>query len=187
VSSLNRVIHGAPAATAPPAFGAAGPQFVDEWVTELLEEARAEGFAAGRREGFAAGREDMAGAADRIESAIGRAVTDLKRHREEAAAELVEAALAVAEFVLGHAPHDGGEAIAARIPQALADLDDEGLVIAVHPGDWDAVSAAVQLPAAATLTRDPSLRPGEARIAGRWATAELTRNAALAIAREVMS
>jgi len=31
------------------------------------------------------------------------------------------------------------------------------------------------------------LRPGEARINGRWASAELTREAALAIAREVLS
>jgi hypothetical protein len=61
------------------------------------------------------------------------------------------------------------------------------MVVAIHPQDWDSVRDIVRLPNNMTMDRDPSLRPGEARISGRWATAELTREAALQVAREVLS
>ena len=100
--------------------------------------------------------------------------------------ETIDTAVAIAEFVLGRAPHDDGAALARRIAEALPALDDDELTIAIHPQDWDAVGEAVQLPAGVTIERDPALRPGEARITGRWAQADLTREAALAVAREVL-
>ena len=97
------------------------------------------------------------------------------------------AALEVAAFVVGRLPADDGDAIASRIQDAITGLDDEDMVVAIHPQDWDAVSELVRLPNGVTMQRDPSLRPGEARVTGRWATADLTREAALEVAREVMS
>lgn len=184
---MNRVIRNATMTTAPKVYGQGAPVLVDAYMSDLLEQARAEGFEAGRREGFAAGRSDMAGAAERVQGAVGAAVADLVQVRAAAVTEAIDSALEIAEFVLGRSPHDDGATLAARVQDALRLLDDEELTVVIHPQDWDAVSNAVRLPNGVTMERDPSLRPGEARVSGRWATAELTREAALAVAREVLS
>lgn len=184
---MSRVIRNAAVATATPAFGRNGLQFVDDRTADLIEQARAEAFETGRREGFASGRSDMEGAITRIDGALRNAVGQLVQIRADAVEETIDAAFDVAAFVVGQAPHDDGGAVAARIRDAVGALDDEAMVITIHPQDWDVVSSLVRLPNGVTMERDPSLRPGEARIAGRWATAELTRDAALEVAREVLS
>lgn len=184
---MNRVIRNATVATAPQVYGHGAPVLIDAYMSELLEQARAEGFEAGRREGFEAGRADMAGAAARVEAAVGGAVADLVGMRAAAVTEAIESGVAIAEFVLGRTPHDDGAALAARVSEVLRLLDDEELTVVIHPQDWDAVSSAVRLPNGVTMERDPSLRPGEARISGRWACAELTQEAALEVAREALS
>lgn len=186
---MNRVIRNAAVAAAPPAFGNGngGLRFVDDATAQLIDQARAEAFAAGRREGVAAGRAEMEGAITRVEAALRAAVQDLNEYRATAVAETLDAALDVAAFVVGELPPDEGTALAGRIENAVAALDDEDMVVAIHPQDWDSVSDLVRLPNGITLQRDPSLRPGEARVSGRWATAELTREAALQVAREVLS
>ncbi|MCP4309134.1 MAG: hypothetical protein GY926_16375 [bacterium] len=183
---MSRVIRNAAVTATAPAFSRGGLQFVDDSTADLIEQARAEAFAEGRSEGFAAGRSDMDGAISRIDSALRIAVTELTQIRHEAVNETIEAAFDVAAFVIGQAPADDGEAVAARIDEAITALDEETMTIAIHPQDWDAVSSKVRLPNGVSMERDPSLRPGEARIAGRWATAELTREAALEVAREVL-
>lgn len=183
---MSRVIRNAAVTATAPAFSRGGLQFVDDWTAELIEKARAEAFEAGRSEGFAAGRSDMDGAISRIDGALRTAVSDLSQIRSNAVSETIEAAFDVAAFVIGQAPADDGAAVAARIREAIAALDEETMTIAIHPQDWDAVSSLVRLPNGVTMERDPALRPGEARIAGRWATAELTREAALEVAREVL-
>jgi flagellar biosynthesis/type III secretory pathway protein FliH len=174
-------------ATTTSAFGRDSRQFVDDWTAQIIETARAEAFAEGRKEGFSAGRSDMEETVSRVDAALRNAVAQLTQMRSAAIEETIDAAFEVAAFVVGQTPHDDGGAVAARIRSAIADLDDEAMVIAIHPQDWDTVSAEVRLPNGVTMERDPSLRPGEARIAGRWATAELTREAALEVAREVLS
>ncbi len=183
---MNRVIRNAAVATATPAFGKQGRQFVDDWTAELIEQARAEAFEAGRREGVAAGRSDVEGAVSRLDSALNSAVRNLTELRANAVAETIGAALDVAEFVVGTVPNAEGAEVAERIRNAIGALDDEAMVVSIHPQDWDTVSTMVRLPNGVTMERDPSLRPGEARIEGRWATAELTREAALEVAREVL-
>ena len=174
-------------ATAPRPYGHGAPFLVDDNMTDLIEQARAEAFEAGRREGFAAGRADMAAAAQRVESAINGAIADAVQMRADCVHETIGAALEVAEFVLGRVAHDDGASLAPRVEDALRNLDDEELTVAIHPQDWDAVRSAVRMPNGVSMERDPSLRPGEARITGRWATADLTRQAALEVAREVLS
>lgn len=183
---MNRVIRNATVATAPRAYGQGAPVLVDDYMAELIEQARTEAFAAGRREGFAAGQADMAGTAERVQNALAGAASDLVRMRTECVKDAIDAAFEVAEFVLGRTPHDDGESLIPRIEGALRNIDEEELVVVIHPQDWDAVSSAVRLPNGVTIERDPALRPGEARINGRWASAELTREAALSIAREVL-
>lgn len=182
---MNRVIRNPSVATAP-AYGIAGRQFVDDATAELLEAVRAEAFEAGRREGFAAGRSDMEGAVARVTTAVREAVAGLGELRARDIDQTIAVAFEIAEFVAGQLPPDEGGALVGRIREAIANLDDEDIVVAVHPQDWDAVSGAVVLPAGVTMQRDPSLRPGEARIGGRWASADLTREAALQIAHEVL-
>ncbi len=184
---MNRVIRNAAVATTPPAFGSGGVQFVDDSTADLIEQVRAEAFAEGRREGFVAGRADMEGAISRVDTALQTSVRDLRSYRAQAVDEILNAALEVAEFIVGQLPPDDGAAIAARVRDAITNLDDEDMVVTIHPQDWDAVSDRVRLPNGVTMQRDPSLRPGEARVSGRWATAELTREAAIEVAREVMS
>lgn len=186
MNSLNRVIRNSTVVATPPAYRDGGLRFVDDATAELIEQARAEGFEAGRREGFAAGRSDMEGAVSRVDTALQTAIRELNEYRSRAVDETIEAALEVAAFVVGRLPDDDGSAIAARIGEAIAGLDDEDIVVTIHPQDWDAVSSLVRLPNGITMERDPSLRPGEARVSGRWATADLTRDAALEVAREVI-
>ena len=184
---MNRVIRNATLAAAPQAYGHGAPVLVDDYMSDLIEQTRAEAFEAGRREGFAAGRADMAGAAERVQAALAGATAEVLQMRSDCVHETLDAAFEVAEFVLGRAPHDDPESLMPRIEDALRNLDDEELAVAIHPQDWDAVSAAVRMPPGVTIERDPSLRPGEARVTGRWATADLTREAALEVAREVLS
>ncbi len=184
---MNRVIRNATVATAPQAFGPGAPVLIDDYMAQVIEQAQAEAFEAGRREGFAAGRAETADAGSRIEAALVGAAADLVRMRTESVREAIDAGIEVAEYVLDRAPHDEGSTLAPRIAAALNDLDDEELVVTIHPQDWDAISTAVRLPNGVTVERDPSLRPGEARISGRWARAELTREAALDVVREVLS
>jgi flagellar biosynthesis/type III secretory pathway protein FliH len=172
--------------SATPAFDGPGRRFVDAGTAELIESVRAEAFEAGRREGFAAGRSDMEGAVTRVDGALRDAVRQLAELRASEVDQTIAVALEVAEFVVGKLPPDESGALASRIREATAKLDDEAIVVAVHPQDWDAVCELVVLPSGVTMQRDPSLRPGEARIRGRWATADLTREAALRVAREVL-
>lgn len=182
---MNRVIRNASLAAAP-AYGNGGLQFVDDSTAELIDRVRAEAFEAGRREGFAAGRADVQGSVARVDGALRDAVGNLAELRAAAIDETLTVALEIAEFVVGKLPPDEGRALATRIADAVANLDDENIIVAIHPQDWDTVAELVRLPNGVTIRRDPALRPGEARIAGRWATAELTREAALQVAREAL-
>lgn len=182
---MNRVIRNAAVSTTP-AFEGPGRRFVDSATAELVEMVRAEAFEAGRREGYAAGRSEMESAIARVDGALRDAVGQLGELRARDIDQTIAVALEVAEFVVGQLPPDEGGALASRVREAIGKLDDEAVVIAVHPQDWDAVGAHVVLPSGVTMQRDPSLRPGEARIRGRWATADLTREAALQVAREVL-
>ena len=128
----------------------------------------------------------MAAMAARFESAIQAAMAQAIQIRSEVVAESIEAGLAVAEYVTGlPRPTDGP--LSARIADALASLDDEQLVIGVNPEDWALVADSIQLPPNVTLDRDPTLQAGEARVRGTWSSIDMTRAAALAIAREVLS
>lgn len=183
---MNRVIRDAPVATTPAFFGNADTRFVDGEVAEIIKRAEAAAYQRGQHDGAAAARAAMTATAQRIESAVQAAATEAARMRAAVVTEALEAALAVAEYVMGVRPVADTTALASRIQEAIAGLDDEAIVVGVNPAEWDAVAAIVDLPRHITIDRDPTLQPGEARLRGTWSSIDMTRQAAMAIAREVL-
>jgi flagellar biosynthesis/type III secretory pathway protein FliH len=184
---LNRVIRTPELAAPTELFSGSEPRFFDESAQAVIDQEIARAFEAGRREGFAAGRSETIDAARRVEAAIAAALDEAARLRDAAVDETIESALAVAEFVLGAAVVDARGPLADRICSALADIDDAAATVFVSPVDWDAIAPLVQVPPGVTIERDPSLRPGDARIRGPWASVDLTTAAALERAREALT
>lgn len=169
--------------------GLSDPLLVDPSWQEMLDDARAEG----RREGFDEGRlaaraEIVAEAASAAES-IGRAVdgvfSEMHRLREEMVASLVQTALDLVEKVVGDLPAEP-EGLVDRIRRALDELDSERLEVRVAPGMVEYVTAGLADEPQVSVMADPSLGAGESRIVGDWCDADLTRQTALLILREVL-
>jgi flagellar biosynthesis/type III secretory pathway protein FliH len=183
---LSSVIRNSRVARAPQYFGGGEPRFVGEDAQALIEQARAEAFERGRREGHAAGRAEMQASAQRLEAALASAALEAHQISAAAVEHALAAGWAVAEFVVGRADPASAAEIAQRIETALQRIDDAAIVVAVNPSDWEAVVEHVTVPVGVTVERDPGIKPGEAELRGRWASVELTREAALAVAREVL-
>ena len=182
-SSSEPVLRGGTAGTVRPFLGA---EVVDEDLRSRLERAAAEGYERGLAEGRRQGLDRLRLAADHLRGALEAAVEELRRMHRERAGEIAELSLAVAEFVVGELPHDGGRGLAVRIARALSEVEDEELTVAVHPDDLDVVSEAVAAEAGVRLLPDPAVPPGEGRIVGRWASVDLTREAAHEAARRAL-
>lgn len=163
---------------------------LDGFTRARVEEAAQAAYDQGRRDGAADARTEAAAAAERITAALAQArdaaVAELASLRAEQAHATVSLATAIAEAVLGREPHDGGQALLARVRDALASLDDAPLVVRVHAEDLDAVAAGVA-DERVSVEVDPRLAPGEGRITGPWAQADLTREAAWGAVREVLA
>ena len=183
---MNRVIRNAEVENAPQFFGGTEPTFFDERVRALVARAEADAYQRGHAEGVAEGRGVIDGATARIEAALATASQSLSRTHLAAVSEAMEVAFAVAAFVIGRAPHDDGVVVADRIRDALQGLDEEEVTVFVSPGDWDVVAGSVAVPLGVTVERDARLEPGEARIRGAWSAVDMTRDAALRVAAEVM-
>ncbi len=184
---MSRIIR-TPQLTAPAElFSGDEPRFYDEAARAAIDAEVARAFEAGRREGFAAGRQETISAVQRLESALAAALGEAARLRTAAVDDTVQAALAIAEYVLGTAVVDATGPLAERIMSAATEIDDETATLSVNPSDWDVIAPIVQLPHGFTVERDPAIRPGEARIRGPWASVELTRTAALERAREALA
>lgn len=184
---MNRVIRDAPLASTPVFFGNADTRFVDGEISAIIERSESEAYQQGLRDGAASARAELTSTAQRIESALRAAATESAVLRSSVITEALEAALAVAEYVMGVAPVTDAASLADRIRQAISDLDDEAIVVGVNPADWEAVSGLLQLPPHITIDRDPTLASGEARLRGTWSSIDMTRQAAMAIAREVLA
>ena len=183
---MNRVIRHAQFADAVEYFGGGEPQFVDEHVIALVEQARTDGYAAGWQAGRDKGRLEVEALTTQLEAAIRAAALEMRRAHHDAVHATVEAALAVAEFIVGRTPHDG-DVLAARISEAIDALDDEELVVLVAPSEFAALHEVLDLPPGVTLEQDHHLQPGEARVRGKWSAVDMTPRAALAVARETLS
>ena len=119
---------------------------------------------------------------------LGRAITlacaemveSLDSARRANVGGMVELARCMAELVMGRTPHDGGAAVLNRLREALERLDERELTISVNPEDVAMVSQGLSTELGLTISGDPSLAPGEARIRGGWSHADLTHAAAWA-------
>ncbi len=145
---------------------------LSDWVSREIAEA----YERGRQEGrsMAAGRVDQLGSA--IAMASARVGEFTETERIAATNTVIELSERIATLVLGRTPHDGGEAVLARVRKVLEDHDDAPFTVEVNPDDLALLSAAIT-DDSVTVRPDPHLAPGEARVHGAWSHAELTRTA----------
>ena len=166
------------------------PTDIDPVVRAHVEQATADAYEVGFREGMAAGRREAYAEADHLAEVIREAARDaavrLAEARSARAAEVIQLALAIAEQVIGHEPHDGGMVLVERLQSALEQLDDEPLRILVHPEDVGPVERGIVGARNVQVQADAALAPGEARVEGPWSRAELTFAGAMDIIREVL-
>ncbi len=122
--------------------------------------------------------------------ALRAAVEDARRRLaaavEDSAAAVLRIALDVAETIVGSLEPATVEALTDRILEALDAIDDEDLSVAVHPDRLDVVAAGLAEVPGVSIQPDPSLGPGEAKLRGRWARADLTIAAAFRNLRETL-
>lgn len=183
---MNRVIRSSQVAGAVAFYGGDEPRFLDEDVTALVERARREGYEQGWNDGQADGRNQVEHVAGRIETGLRTASAELQATHRAAVETTIDAALAVAEFILGRTPGEDGSVLAARIAEALQSLDDQEIVVKVNPTDHTAVADAIELPPGVTLEMDHRLQPGEAKLRGKWSAIDMTKRAALEVVREAL-
>jgi flagellar biosynthesis/type III secretory pathway protein FliH len=158
-------------------FDARG-QVVEEPIEDSHPRSYDEGFEAGRE----SARQQLMSAANALQNALETCRQELRDEFEHQRVEMVQVAIGLAEFVLGHANHDGGKALMQRLGDALSMLDDQQLTISMSEVD---IPLAGQIDAAGiVVVADPDLAPGEARVVGDWARADLTRKAALDLLRD---
>ncbi len=156
------------------------------WETDFgtapsVEEIEQAAYRRGLEHGRVKASEQFLAVAQAVQTAVAEQRSALRAEFDSQQRRLVETALELAEYVIGHAQHDGGAALRRRLELALATIDDRELNVAVHPDDVDAVEQ-MEIPAI-TVVADPSLHPGEARIVGEWSRTDLTFAAAIAAVR----
>lgn len=191
--SLSRVLRNPVVHPAGDGAAAASPRVKPSRhaLSALLGDAEAEAYERGLAEGLARGRREADGAiralAERIEAAVEGACREIRSRREAEVEQMVQTALDVAEFVIGHEPGCEASVLVDRIHAALTAVDDAPLTLSVSPVDRAAVAEAAADLAGLEVTEDPRLGPGEARITGPWATVDMTHAAILGAVREALS
>ena len=163
---------------------------VDAMTQRMIDDARQQGYEAGVAEGHQQGRAEAAQARDAAANAVAERASsmrdELSAFAHDRAAEVTDLAAAIAEFVVGHEPHDEGQALLARIRETLEAIDDEPLRVRCCPEDETVVAAGLAEIDGVEVVADPKLGRGEASVDGRWAGAQLTHEAAWARLREVL-
>lgn len=174
LTSADVAATGRPLGSATPVLDAAG--------RAAVEQATAEAHARGVREGRAAAAGEATAAADRavagVRAALDQVLATLAEVRREALVADVTVAAEIARVVLGDVSGPSADELLRRVLDARSRLDDDTLVVEVAPADAEVLAGG--LPTAVTVRPDPSLRPGEARLAGRWGRADLTREGTVA-------
>jgi flagellar assembly protein FliH len=190
---LSRLLHRPAMDAAPRTMGTPEPA-LDPFTRRRVDEAAAEAYERGRADGRREAVEQARAAAEQAANRVGAAVREAvdvavaelgELRRSEALAD-TELACRIAEVVIGREPHDGGQALLDRCREALAALDDVPLKLRVNPDDSELLATQLVTNGDLQLVEDASLAPGEARIQGRWGRADLTREAAWALVREVL-
>lgn len=181
VISLSEVLRATVVARTRRALAVPDPDLIDPALAERLDGAHEQGYAAGYRDGRAEGEQAARAQLDRLTAAAGEALTgaraDLAATRAEQAADVVALATDIARVVVAREPSQAGTDALAAVERALADLDDTELTVSVAPGDAELVGAALAGRPGVMVAADARLEPGEARVRGAHAAADLTRAA----------
>lgn len=147
---------------------------VQAHVAEAERAAYARGLAEGRRDGAAAAQ----CAADAVVSALAEARAEARALAAGSARDLTDLALAMARLVMEHTAAGDPVALEARVLAAAEQLDEPALRVSVSPADGAALAARLRDVSQLEVAEDGTLAPGEARLTGLWARADLTREAA---------
>jgi flagellar biosynthesis/type III secretory pathway protein FliH len=159
------------------------PVEVGESPDNAYERGYGDGLRDGRRDAGAMVEATAGGLRDALEASASH-LAELRLVQAEA---LVGTAIEIAEAVLGAAPPVDRAVLTERLRRALTALDDDPLTVYLHPGDREVFGEALTARFGVVTADDPSLAPGEARVAGPWARADLTREAALSVIREALA
>ncbi len=155
-----------------------------ETLDTAVAEARTRAFHAGEVSGRAAAASDAERAADRVVAAVRALHDEVSTQRAAAVRASLDLATAVAAAVLDRTPPDDALAIVERVAAALDGLDEDPLEVRVHPSMESALRS-VDDPRVRVVA-DPSLDAGDARVVGSTCGAELTRQALLDAALELL-
>ena len=183
---MNRILRGPAIGSVAPFLGS-GPELLGDTVKHLIEEAADEAFERGLREGRQRGIAEVQLAADHLRMGLAASVDEISAMHAEAASGALDIGMEIARFVTGSTPHDGGEALRERIGEVLAEMRERPIVVSVSGHDVDGVAEALVSTAGAEVVVDASLGEGEARIAGPWGAADITREVAFEAARRALS
>ena len=163
-------------------IGSTDAGYVDPHQSKRLDEAQRagydQGFADGAKAAEAAARRSADAAAQRLRTASQDSVGALVSTTLQLVPELMDLAIRIAKHIVDEVPEQVSASLESRIAAALGQIDDEQLVVFVSPVDAGEVSSGVATNPNLTMQVDESLRPGEARIDGRWVHADLTLSTA---------
>jgi flagellar biosynthesis/type III secretory pathway protein FliH len=172
-------------ATEAQVIGSNDARYVDPHQSKRLDEAQRagydQGFADGAKAAESAARRSADAAAQRLRTASQDAVGALVSTTVQLVPELMDLAIRIARHIVDEVPEQVSASLESRIAAALGQIDDEHLTVYVSPFDAGEVTAGFATNPQITMAVDDALRPGEARIDGRWAHADLTLSAAWSI------
>lgn len=141
-----------------------------------------QGRHAGHAEAEAAARE----LALAVNQAVDRALEGVARIKTDAAAQWLDTAIEIAEFIIDSVPEQAARSVLNRIQEALTQISDSPLEIHIGPTDLELVDQAFGARPDIAVIVDSGLRPGEALISGPSASADLTRATALEAVRRAL-
>ncbi len=156
-------------------------------VERRVAAARTQAYAEGERAGHAAARAQL----DVVAAAFGRVRDELVAQRSEATRASLALAEAVAIAVLDATPPAEALEVLSRVAEAAEALDDDPIVVHLNPADHKILADGALADGALAdprleLTPDTSVAAGEARLAGRFGGADLTRQRLLEAAMELL-
>lgn len=146
--------------------------------------------AAARNEAYAEGERAGRAHVDKLAAAVTRAAGGVRDELVAQRAEATRASLALAEAVaiavLDATPPAEALEVLNRVAEAAEVLDDDPIIVHLNPADHAALAEVAGTDPRLQLTADASVAAGEARLAGRFGGAEVTRQRLLAAAMELL-
>jgi flagellar biosynthesis/type III secretory pathway protein FliH len=148
---------------------------LDRRVSLAQQEAYIVGHAAGVQDATVALDARLVAAADAVGELADDLATARTALREEIAGDVVRLAVALTQTLVGRTLEPDVAALAARVEAALANVDDDTATVRAPAGQASALIAMLDRKGhTLRVVTDHELAPGEARIVGRFVTAELT-------------